>query len=85
MEHSNILETMSIRSDFIKHGLHIKVNGKERMAKLIGKKIISLKNVQQPLPILLQWRENCINTTEEEEKRDVVTNEIKGKFLYCHR
>jgi len=50
------------------------MNGRERMAKLIGKKITSLKNVQQPLPIPLQWRDNCINTAEEEEERHIVTN-----------
>jgi len=74
MKHSDVLDTTSIRSDFTKHRLHLTMNGRERMAKLIGKKITSLKNVQQPLPIPLQWRENCINTAEEKEERRVVTN-----------
>jgi len=69
-----VLQTTSIRSDFTKHSLHLNMNGRERMAKLIGKKITSLKNVQQPLPIPLQWRDNCINTAEEEEERHIVTN-----------
>ena len=74
MKHSDVLETTSIRSDFTKHGLHLNMNGRERMAKLKRKKITSLKNVQQPLPIPLQWRENCINTAEVEEERHIVTN-----------
>jgi hypothetical protein len=73
MKHSDVLETTSIRSDFTKHRLHLNMNGRKRMAKLIGKKITSLKNVQQPLSIPLQWRDNCINTTEEEEERHIVT------------
>jgi len=54
MKHSDVLETTSIRSDFTKHRLHLNMNGKERMAKLIGQKVTSLKNVQQPLTIPLQ-------------------------------
>ena len=69
-----MLQTTSIRSDFTKHCLHLNMNGRERMAKLTGKKITSLKNVQQPLPVPLQWRDNCINTAEEEEERHIVTN-----------
>jgi hypothetical protein len=74
MKHSDVLEIVSIRSDFTKHRLHLNRNGRERMPKLIGKKITSLKNVQQPLRIPLQWRDNCINTAEEEEERHIVTN-----------
>jgi hypothetical protein len=74
MKHSDVLETVSIRSDFTKHRLHLNRNGRERMAKLIGKRITSRKNVQQPLPIPLQWRDNCINTAVEEEERCIVTN-----------
>ena len=41
MKHSDILETTSISCDFTKHGLHLNMNGKERMFILIGKKIIT--------------------------------------------
>jgi len=74
VKHSDLLETTFIKSYFTKHRLHLNMNGRERMTKLIGKKITSLKNVQQPLPIPLQWRDNCINTAEEGEERHVVTN-----------
>ena len=74
IKHSDVLEITSIRSDFTKHSLHLNMSGRERMAKLFVKKITSLKNVQQPLPIPLQRRGNCINTAEEEEERHIVTN-----------
>jgi hypothetical protein len=35
MKHSDVLGIMSIRSDITKHGLHLNINGRERMAKLI--------------------------------------------------
>jgi hypothetical protein len=52
------------------------MNGKERMAKLIGEKI-SLKNVQQLPPIQLQWR----HTAKEEEERHKVAYILHTKAL----
>jgi predicted transcriptional regulator YdeE len=47
------------------------MNGKERMAKLIGKKVTSLKNAQQSHSIPQQWRDNCINTAGEVEETQI--------------
>jgi hypothetical protein len=56
MQHSDIVESTVTRSDFTKHGLHLNMNGKEKMAALIKEKITSIISVQHPCPIPIQWR-----------------------------
>jgi hypothetical protein len=67
MQHSGIVETTITRSDFTKHGLHLNMNGKEKMAALIKENINSIISVQQPSLIPIQWTENHLNTYEQEE------------------
>jgi hypothetical protein len=52
---------------------------KKKMAALIKEKITSIISVQHPSPIPIQWRENHLNTCEEEEgkKEDREVEEVE--------
>lgn len=47
---------------------------KEKMASLITKKITSIHKVQPSSPTPLQWRDNYLNTAEEEERHTMTNN-----------
>jgi hypothetical protein len=68
MDHTVIIETTSTSIAFKKYGLHLNMTRKERMANLIGKKITTLLAEKRKLPIIIQWRENHKDVTQEEEK-----------------
>jgi hypothetical protein len=56
MDHAVTIETTSTWNDFTKHGLHLSITGKERMANLIGKTMKTLLAERRKLPIIVQWK-----------------------------
>jgi hypothetical protein len=60
MQHADIVETTVTRSDFTKHGLHLNMNGNEKLAALIKEKITSIISELHPSPVPIQWRERSI-------------------------
>ena len=71
MDHAVTVETPSTRNDMTKHGLHLNVTGKERMANLIGKKIKALVAKHRKLAVIIQWKENDKDIMQDEDKINV--------------
>jgi len=71
VDHAVTVQTTSTRNDITKHGLHLSMTGKERMANLIWKKIKTLLAKQRKLAIIMQWKENHKDIMQEEDKINV--------------
>jgi hypothetical protein len=71
MDHAVTVEATSTRNNTTKHGLHLSMTGKERMANLIGKKIKTLLAKQRKLAVIIKWKENHKDITQEEDKINV--------------
>ena len=50
-----ILELVT-RRDFTKHGLHLNITGKDKIARLMAQNITQLYEVMKKFPIILKWR-----------------------------
>jgi hypothetical protein len=66
------LQTNLSRNDFTLHGPHLNISGKENIAELIGESIRNLSIRKEETPIILKWKENQENPTQEE---------VKGKLI----
>ena len=76
MHHTVVLDTTLIKNDYTRHGLHLNMSGKERMAALIGKTVKSLltKQKESSTCIPLPWKENCTNTTTRQNAINSMSN-----------
>jgi hypothetical protein len=64
-----LLHTNLNRNDFTRHGLHLNISGKEKIAELIGESIKNLITRNEETPIILKWKENQKNPTQEEDDK----------------
>jgi len=51
-----ILELVTRREDFTKHGLHLNITSKDKIARLMAQNITQLYEVMKKFPIILKWR-----------------------------
>jgi cell fate (sporulation/competence/biofilm development) regulator YmcA (YheA/YmcA/DUF963 family) len=75
-----VLNPVTVRADFTKHGLHLNANGKEKVMKLISHKISSLINDKKTRLIILEWRNtvskpNLDNQPNEFPKEDYTSTD----------
>jgi len=54
------------RDDFTRHGMHLNLSGKEKVAKLIGENIKQLTAHKNQTPLITKWREDLINNLQKE-------------------
>jgi hypothetical protein len=73
MDHAVTVKTTSTRNDITKHGVHLSMTGKERMANLRGKKIKTLLAKQRKLAVI-QWKENHKDIMQKEAKINVISD-----------
>jgi hypothetical protein len=70
-----IVQTNLNRDDFTRHGLHLNLSGKEKMAKLIRESIKQLIARKKAPPFISKWREELINH-HQKEAEDNPTNDV---------
>jgi hypothetical protein len=71
------LQTNLSRNNFTLHGLHLNISGKEKIAELIGESTKNLIIRKEETPIILKWKENQENPTQEEAKGKLIKNDKK--------
>jgi len=72
-----IVQTNLNRDDFTRHGLHLNLSGKEKVAKLIGESIKQLI-ARKKAPSFISKRREEIITHHQKEAVDNPTNDNKG-------
>jgi hypothetical protein len=76
---SVIYENLS-RSEFTRHGMHLNVSGREKMAILLGQNIKALMAKHKEYPIMLKWEENYEDLNQVEIKNNPV-NEKNSEIV----
>jgi hypothetical protein len=70
-----ILQSALDRKDFTRHGMHLNISGKEKVAKMIGKSIVQLMSKEKVTPFILKWKEEQSDPhqteTEDNQTPDV--------------
>jgi lysophospholipase L1-like esterase len=69
MDDVKLLQTKLNRNYFTRHGLHLNISGKAKMAELIGEHILNLTKKKDDDFIMLKWKENWNQPVEEENNR----------------
>jgi uncharacterized sporulation protein YeaH/YhbH (DUF444 family) len=72
MNNAEFLQTQLNRNDFTRHGLHLNISGKEKIANSISKYIRNLDMKKEESPIVIKWEENSLKTDQEETKRKLI-------------
>lgn len=52
-----ILQLALERNDFTRHGMHLNISGKEKVAKLMGESIVQRMSKEEVTPFILKWKE----------------------------
>ena len=73
-----IVQTNLNRDDFTRHGLHLNLSGKEKVAKLIGESIKQLIPRKKAPPIISKQREELINHHQKEAVDNPTNDDNKG-------
>jgi len=53
----NIIQVTLNRNDFTRHGMHLHISGKEKVAKLTGQSIKKLMSRKEEAPFILKWKD----------------------------
>jgi hypothetical protein len=69
---ADVLQTKLNRNDFTRHGLHLNISGKEKIAKSISKYIKNLDMKKEESPIVMKLEDNLLKTAQEETKRKLM-------------
>jgi hypothetical protein len=69
------IQAPSNRNDFTRHGMHLNVSGKEKVAKLIGESIKKLTTRKKGTPLVLKWKEEQ-EDPQQKETENTPTNVI---------
>ncbi|PNF14606.1 hypothetical protein B7P43_G13104 [Cryptotermes secundus] len=72
MNNVEVLQTKLNRNDFTRHGLHLNISGKEKIAKTISNYIKNLGMKKEEFPIAMKWEENVLKRDQEVTKRKLI-------------
>jgi len=75
-----IIQATLNRNDFTRHGMHLNILGKEKMAKLIGDSIKTPMTRKKETPFILKWKEEQ-EDPHQRETENTPTNVNKGTKL----
>ena len=73
-----IIQSNLNRDDFTHHGMHLKLSGKEKVAKLLGENIKQLTAHIKQTPLITKWREDLINNLQKEAEVNQSNDVNKG-------
>jgi len=66
------------RDDFTRHGMHLNLYGKGKVAKLIGESIIQLTANKKQTPFISKWREDLTNHQQKEAQNQQANDVNRG-------
>jgi hypothetical protein len=72
-----ILQLALERNDFTRHGMHLNISGKEKVAKLMGESIVQRMSKEEVTPFILKWKEeqsDPLHTETEDNPTPDVNN-----------
>jgi hypothetical protein len=69
------------RNYFMRHGLHLNISGKEKMAKLIVENIKKLMSGKEETPFILKSEENQKDPSQKEAKEKLANDVNKEPNL----
>ena len=61
----NIVQATLNRNDFTRHGMHLHISGKEKVAKLIGESLKKLISRKEETPFTLKWKNELKDPHQE--------------------
>jgi hypothetical protein len=81
VDNVKIIQANLSRNDFTRHGLHLNLPGKEKIAKQLGESINNLTSRKENAPVTLKWEETKKEPTQKETKEKITTDVIKEPNL----
>lgn len=81
VDNVKIIQANLGRSDFTRHGLHLNLSGKEKMAKLLGESINKPISREENTPIRLKWKGTKEEPTPKDAKEIITNDDIKEPNL----